>query len=271
MHKEDRKQIRLVLQYDGTDYSGWQVQPEARTIQGVLEEALVKIDPASSRIVAAGRTDAGVHAIEQIACFSTDVDHPPYVFQNALNAQIPKDIRILSAEYCDPGFHPRFNAIRKSYFYIVHQGHIPSPFLTRYCWSLPYNLNVAQMQEAAAHLIGRHDFTSFRAAGCGARSAEREIYFISVSKEKSMRFLQFDLQGNFMLLRIEANAFLRHMVRNIMGTLIEIGRGKSKPGDMAEILSKKDRSAAGPTAPPEGLFLEKVEYERQAGSFENRS
>lgn len=268
--ENNRKRIRLVLQYDGTNYCGWQVQPDARTIQGVLEEALVKIDPESSRITAAGRTDAGVHAMEQIACFSTKAVHPPHIFQNALNAQIPKDIRIVSAEYCSPDFHPRFDAIRKSYLYIIHEGHILSPFLTRYCWSLPYSLNVTHMREAAAYLMGKHDFSSFRATGCGARSTEREIYFISVSEERSMRFLQFDLQGNFMILRIEANAFLRHMVRNITGTLVEIGRGKNKPGDMAEILSKKNRAGAGPTAPPEGLFLEKVLYKRQDGSSAGR-
>jgi len=271
MQQDIRKHIRLVLQYDGTNYCGWQVQPDARTIQGVLEEVLVKIDPESSRITAAGRTDAGVHAMEQIACFSTKAVHPPRTFQNALNAQIPKDIRIVSVEYCSPNFHPRFDAIRKSYLYIIHEGHITSPFLTRYCWSLPYSLNVMHMREAAAYLMGKHDFSSFRATGCGAQSAEREIYFISVSKERSMRFLQFDLEGDFMILRIEANAFLRHMVRNIMGTLVETGRGKIKPGVMAKILSSKDRAVAGPTAPPEGLFLEKVLYEGQDESSRGRS
>jgi len=261
MNSEERKYLRLVLQYDGSEYSGWQVQPDAVTIQGILEDVLVKIAPDASRLIASGRTDAGVHALEQVVSFSTASDHRPSVFMRALNAQIPRAIRVISAEYCKSSFHPRFDAAGKRYTYIISTGTDIAPFLVRYAWHIPYRLNISRIRKASTYLVGEHDFSSFQASGCSAQTTTREIYSISIKQSRSMRFLPFTIHGTFLVISIEADAFLRHMVRNIIGTLVEIGRGELLPEDIVQILFLRDRSVAGPTAPAAGLFLEKVFYD----------
>lgn len=254
------KNIRLTLQYDGSQYAGWQVQPGARTVQGTLEAVIRGIAPDSSSLVAAGRTDAGVHAIEQVASFRTTSRHAPEVFARALNAQIPPDIRVTGASLSPPSFHPRFDARGKEYAYLIQHGGVPSPFTQRFSWLVTFSLDFEAMEAASRLLVGTHDFSSFRGSGCGAKTATREVRSIEVNRRPSMAFLDFPLQGDFVLIAITANAFLRHMARNIVGTLVDVGRGAIGAEEVADVLSARDRRRAGPTAPPGGLFLRKVWY-----------
>lgn len=254
------KNFKLTVQYDGTEYAGWQVQPHEQTIQSVIEEILRKLAPDSSRLIAAGRTDAGVHALEQVVCFRSGTKHSPDIIKNALNAQLPNDIHVLAAEHCDPDFNPRYDAGSKIYSYIIFNDTNISPFLHRFAWRVNYKLNIANMKKASENLLGRHDFSSFQASGCGAKNPVREILFIEIKKTKSMNFLTFKIQGNFLVVTVEANAFLRHMVRNIVGTLVEVGRGKMTAADIKKILSLKNRGLSGPTAPAHGLFLQEIFY-----------
>jgi tRNA pseudouridine38-40 synthase len=256
----DAKHIKLTIQYDGSEYSGWQVQPNEKTIQGVLESELEKIAPDRTRLVAAGRTDAGVHAIEQVASFRTSSGRDPAVIKNTLNALLPPDIRITDAAFCSETFHPRYDAKGKRYTYIIFNGPVVSPFVSRYAWHVRYRLNVATMKRASALLTGEHDFSSFQASGCSARNPVRNIHAIEIKRARTIRFLDFKVQGDFILIALEANAFLRHMVRNIVGTLTETGRGRLPAEDIKKILSYRDRTFSGPTAPPGGLFLQKIYY-----------
>jgi tRNA pseudouridine38-40 synthase len=254
------KSFKLTIQYDGTEYAGWQVQPNEKTVQGMIENILKKLAPDSSRLLATGRTDAGVHALEQIACFRTDVTHSPDTIKKALNAQLPNDIVILEAAYCNQSFHPRYDANKKIYSYTICTDQIISPFLYRYTWNAHYRLNISEMEKASLPLVGRHDFSSFQAAGCAAKDPVREIISIEIRKKKSMSFMNSAIRGNFLTISVEANSFLRHMVRNIVGTLVEVGRGRIKSDDMENILGSRDRTMSGPTAPAQGLFLHKVFY-----------
>jgi len=267
------RNIKLILQYDGTDYAGWQIQQsqvkrsekskverKIITIQGVLQETIKKITDENTKVLGATRTDAGVHALEQVASFKTHSDLKIDVFKRALNANLPPDIRILDVAECPEDFHPRFSAKSKIYSYIISNVRDYSVFLRRYSWQIPYQLNYNSMQEAARHLIGRHDFSSFRASGCGAKSTVRRIFTIEVSQFFSFEFLTFRFDIPLIKISIEADAFLRHMARNIVGTLVEVGRGKMLPQDVLDILKSRDRDSAGPTAPARGLFLEKIIY-----------
>ncbi len=254
------KSIKLTIQYDGTEYVGWQVQPNERTIQSVIEKTLRKIAPDSSRLLATGRTDSGVHALEQIACFKTAVKHSPDTIKKALNAQLPNDIVILEADYCDPSFHPRYDAFKKVYSYIICADQNISPFLHRYAWNIHYRLNIPEMKKASSSLIGQHDFSSFQASSCAAKNPTREIMSINIKKKTILPFMDLKIRGNFLTISVEANSFLRHMVRNIVGTLVEVGRGKIKADEINKILASGDRSRSGPTAPAQGLFLHQVFY-----------
>jgi len=254
------RNIRLTLQYDGTEYSGWQIQENAVTVQGLLEDALFTVTGERTRIAGAARTDAGVHAFEQVASFNTLSGLNTDVLHRALNANLPHDIRILAAGECPPGFHPRYSAKAKTYSFIISQNGPYSAFLERYSWNMPYALNCEAMREAASYLVGTHDFSSFRASGCGSKHPVRTIYGAEIAEMHSVEFIGFQFIAPVTRIRIRANAFLRHMARNIAGTLVEIGRGKSPPASMREILESKDRRNAGKTAPSCGLFLEKIEY-----------
>ena len=254
------RNIKINIQYDGTEYSGWQIQVREKTIQGLLEKAVLKVTDESSRIIGAGRTDAGVHALDQVALFKTDshLDRPTLV--RALNANLPLDIRIINAEEVDDDFHPRYRAKHKTYSYIISPLQSHSVFLRKYSWSMPYSLNRDAMLQAAGHLIGKQDFSSFRASGCSSKHPVRELMNIEISKSDSIDFMTFQFNTPVIKISITANAFLRHMVRNIVGTLFEIGRDRMPPEKMIEILNAKDRRAAGQTAPACGLFLEKMVY-----------
>lgn len=256
------KHIKLTLQFDGSGYSGWQVQENDRTIQGVLENALSTITKEESRITGCSRTDASVHALEFVASFKTSSTMKPDEFLRALNSNIPQDIRVIDSEECEEDFHPRYDAKSKLYSYIISTAVPQNVFLNRYAWQMPYreSLNVELMKEASKFLIGEHDFTSFRASGCGAKHPVRNVLSIKISEMPSIDFMTFRLEAPVIKISIEANAFLRHMVRNIVGTLVDVGKGKTSPSQVKEILNAKDRSAAGKTAPGYGLFLERVRY-----------
>lgn len=254
------RNIKLVLQYDGAHYHGWQIQKENATIQAVLQKRIRAITGEEVTVLAAGRTDAGVHALAQVAAFKTVSGLSCDTIKTALNAWLPCDIRITAACDADPAFHPRYDATGKVYFYIIANMQVISPFLHNYVWMVPQTLDFPGMCIAARLLQGTHDFTSFRASGCGAKTPTRTIFQSSIEKMDSLDFMTAGLSGNFLKLKIEGDAFLRHMVRNIAGTIIEIGKGKFRPDIIEELIAAKDRRLAGPTAPARGLFLERVNY-----------
>ncbi len=252
--------IRLDLQYDGTGYSGWQVQVKATTIQGLLEDAVFAVTGVRERVTGAARTDAGVHALHQVAGFSTRSGLEPLVFRRALNANLPHDIRVTDAAECPVDFHPRYRAVNKTYSYIISPSADFSVFLERYSWQMPYKLDCDAMREAANYLVGKKDFSSFRASGCSSKHPVREISQVSISEIDRVDFTGFRLNTPVIKISIEANAFLRHMARNIIGTLVDAGRGRIPPEKIKEILKSGDRRTAGRTAPARGLFLEKIRY-----------
>ncbi|MBI4848425.1 MAG: tRNA pseudouridine(38-40) synthase TruA [Nitrospirae bacterium] len=254
------RHIKITLQYDGTNYSGWQVQKNGTSIQGLLEGALYIITGERSRVTGAARTDAGVHALEQVAVFKTVSLMKPEVLLKALNGNLPRDIRVTNAGECGNYFHPRYDAKNKTYSYIISRTGAYSVFTERYSWNMPYKMNCEAMREAANYLAGEHDFACFRASGCSSKHPVRTIHSIEVSDLPSVEFISLRFDAPVIKISIKANAFLRHMVRNIAGTLVEIGRGKLSPSKMKEILESKDRGLAGPTARACGLFLEKIEY-----------
>jgi tRNA pseudouridine38-40 synthase len=241
--------FRLIVEYDGTEFHGWQVQPGKRTVQGTIEHALQRLLGHPMRVAAAGRTDAGVHASGQVICFHTERDFDATTIARALNALTPRDISVVSADVVSDDFDPRRAARRRRYLYRVWNRKVPSPFWSRFAWHVAYPLAVEPMAAAAAVLVGEHDFTSFRAAGCDARHPVRRVLRSEVSA-----------QGDLICYQIEATAFLRHMVRNIVGTLVEIGSGRRSPGEMETLLAARDRALAGATAPAHGLCLVAVEY-----------
>lgn len=254
------KKIKLLLEYDGTAYQGWQIQKEGITIQGILEEKILKITGERSRVIAAGRTDAGVHALGQVAAFRTISRLEPEAIKRALNALLPYDIRVIETSEVNDSFHPIYDAVKKSYFYIIANQRISSAFLCRYSRQIPQQLELKSMKYAAQTLIGRHDFSSFMGTGSSIKDPEREIFLLSIDKLDNIDFMTVSMRGEFIKIRIEANGFLRHMVRNIVGTLVEIGRGRISPDKINEILKSRDRKLAGPTAPANGLFLERIVY-----------
>lgn len=241
---------KLTIEYDGTDYHGWQVQPNALTLQAVIEEAVLKLTGEKIRVAAAGRTDAGVHACGQVISFVLARAKPVDVVWRALNALTPRDIAIRTAEIVGDDFDPRRAARRRRYVYRIWNERVPSPFWRRYAWHVPRQLGVDAMQEAAAALIGEHDFTSFRAADCEAENPVRRV-----DRSDCVR------DGSLIVYTIEATAFLKHMVRNIIGTLVDVGLHDRPSSSIVSILAARDRNRAGATAPATGLCLVEVRYE----------
>lgn len=256
------RNVALTIQYEGTNYNGWQIQSRQNvpTIQGILQQAIQKITGESIKLIAAGRTDAGVHAIYQVASFLTYTNLKTDVIQSALNANLPYDIRILNVCDKDIKFNPRFDAKSKVYSYFISNSKIVSPFLYKYTWNLPYELDFEEMEASLKLLLGQHDFSSFRGSCCGAKSAIKTIFSVKIQKKQCIDFMSFCISGNFIKFSIEADSFLRHMVRNIVGTIVEIGRGRWKAEDISRILLARCRKTAGQTAPAKGLFLEKINY-----------
>jgi tRNA pseudouridine38-40 synthase len=242
--------FKITLAYDGTDFVGWQRQASGASIQGILEDILHKLDVREVAVIGAGRTDAGVHALGQVASFSIDRAIAAGVLVRLLNAQLPGDIRVLSAQEVAPAFHARFDATWKKYRYRIWNEDVISPFERRYAWHVAGGLDVEAMAAGARLLEGRHDFSAFQAAGSSVCTTER---FVSSSRVVS--------EGPGPLLyEISGDGFLRHMVRNIVGTLVEVGRRRRSVEWMAEVLAARCRAQAGPTAPARGLFLAQVEY-----------
>jgi len=254
------RKIGLILEYDGTAYHGWQIQKKGVTIQGILEEKIVKISGRQSRVIGASRTDAGVHALAQVATFSTESGLQLQRIKGGLNALLPQDIRILDASEVDKSYHPRHNARRKSYFYLISNHRKSSAFLYRYTWGVKQPLDVQSMIDAAQCLIGKHNFSSFQGTGSDIRNPVREIFSLKIEKFDEIDFMTACMKGKFIKITIEADGFLRHMARNIVGTLMEIGRGRMASHRMEEILQAWNRRLAGPNVPPNGLFLEKIVY-----------
>jgi tRNA pseudouridine38-40 synthase len=255
--------IKLTLAYDGTRYVGWQRQAEGASIQGLLEDALAEIDGEVVPVVGAGRTDAGVHALGQVASFHLRHPMPVETLVRALNARLPEDVRALRAEEAEPGFHARYSARAKTYRYRLSIGAAADPFGWRFLWQVPTRLDQDAMRQALSTVVGRHDFASFQGAGSSVRTTVRTVTTARVlpAPSGSDGSLAAPALGAPVLhVEITADGFLRHMVRTIVGTVVEVGQGRRTPTDVAEALAARDRARAGPTAPARGLFLVGVDY-----------
>lgn len=242
--------IRLILAYDGTEFSGWQIQPGVRTVQWVMEDRLAMVLTHQVRIVGSGRTDAGVHALGQAASFSTDRSIPLKGLQRGLNSLLPDDVRVMSAEEVSEGFDARRSARSKVYRYTIHNAPLPCVLDRFRTWHVREPLDVAAMSDAARRLVGRHDFSAFQASDKRPRSALREMWRAAV----------FRRPGHLVLVELEADGFVMHMVRNIVGSLVDVGLSRTTPDRFREILEGRDRTKAGPTAPARGLCLVEVKY-----------
>lgn len=249
------RNIRLILAYDGTDFCGWQRQPDAPSIQACLEGALHKLTGVSTEVCGSGRTDAGVHAEHQVANFHTDSTIPCANFVKALNHLLPPTVRIRGAGDVPTTFHARYDVRRKTYRYRIVTTAVCSPLLCRYVYHHPYQLNRALMSVAAGVFEGEHDFTSFAAADAHDNE-ESKSNVRAVFRSR----LLWRPQSSMLVYEVTGKGFLRYMVRNIVGTLIEVGRGRLDPSDMLTILEARDRAQAGPTAPAHGLCLMHVDY-----------
>jgi tRNA pseudouridine38-40 synthase len=256
------RNIKLTLAYDGTDFSGWQIQPGESTIQGALTDAVEKLTQCRLLVQGAGRTDAGVHASGQVANFNTPSPLSAGEFPRALNALLPPSIRVFASEEVGLDFHARRSALSKTYRYRIFRGRVVPPFLWRYVQHDPFPLDFDAMAEAARKFEGEHDFTSF-AASTGSeeddreRTASRTIFRSELLRFPSERPAERDEEWVY---EVRGKSFMRHMVRKMVGTLVEVGRGKRKPEAIAALFALRDRSKSGPTMPPQGLCLVEVEY-----------
>jgi tRNA pseudouridine38-40 synthase len=260
---------KLTLTYDGSPFSGWQVQPSQPTVQGKLAAAIEHITGETVLPQGSGRTDAGVHALGQVASFALAAPIPAANLLRALNRALPPAIRVLTAEPAPPGFHARHNALRKTYEYRIFERRILpensthericSPFLAPYAWDCRWPLNLAPMQQAATRLLGTHDFTSFAATDPDL-TQRTEAAASAPNPIKTIHASTLTREDGLLRYRVTGSGFLHHMVRNIVGTLVEIGRGALPAQEIPRILAARDRSAASPTAPAQGLYLVSVEY-----------
>lgn len=243
--------LKLTLAYDGTPFVGWQRQAQGGSVQGLLEAILAQLEGSPVDVHGAGRTDAGVHALGQVASvrFASSRDAPTVM--RALNARLPPEVRVVHADEVPEGFHARFSSRSKTYRYVIRNAAVVSPFEHRYVWHIPEPLDVDAMQIAAPMLVGTHDFAAFRSAGSDPRTTVRTI-----SRSELLA-----TDASLLSYEIAGDGFLRHMVRAIAGTLVEIGRGWRSPTSIAELLDGGTRAAAGATAPPHGLFLVRVDYD----------
>lgn len=276
--------FKVTLAYDGSEFVGWQRQASGTSIQGLIEQALRELDQREVAVVGAGRTDAGVHARGQVASFSLARPIEAGALVGALNARLPDAVRIINAETVPDSFHARFDAALKVYRYRIWNADVFDPFERRYAWHLVGSLDRNAMDAAAQLIRGRHDFAAFQAAGSSARSSVREIFSSKViaglkpcatsevvgatreTVDATRTTSGAALQGGdpVIVYEVSADGFLRHMVRAIVGTLVEIGRGRRSIAWMGEVLAGRDRSRAGPTAPPAGLVLVSVGYSSEA-------
>jgi len=285
--------LKLTIAYDGTAYAGWQLQPGKPTVQGTLEDAIAKVTGRHVRILASGRTDAGVHALGQVVRVRTDSALPPEVLLRAINANLPHDIAVLDAAESRDGFHPIADVVRKRYRYAIHDDPVRDVFRRHFVWHYIYGrLDADAMRRAAAVLLGTHDFSSFESSGAERKTSVRTVFDISVERGRAGQGEKEGLGirdrglgiGNcrnaprlrsrgtcdpdfddFITIEVEADGFLYNMVRAIVGTLVEVGRGSQPESWLGEVLRAMDRRAAGPTAPPQGLCLARVEYKTATG------
>lgn len=249
------KRVRLTLEYDGTDFAGFQLQGKGeRTVQGDLEAALLQITGTQIRVSGAGRTDAGVHALGQVAHFDVDWKISEEKIVGALNAHLPRDISVLQAGYAEQEFHARFSATSRTYRYAILNRPQPSALLTRYVWHVTRPLSVEAMQEAGRTLCGTHDFATFGQPSAPGLSTVRFVERIAVRPWKN---------GSCLLVTVRGNAFLRQMVRSLVGTLVMVGQEKLERGEVLKLLEVRDRRACPPIAPAKGLCLVKVGYDGQ--------
>ena len=242
--------LKLTLAYDGTRFVGWQRQAEGESIQGVLEEALARFEGGPVTVHGAGRTDAGVHALGQVASVRVTCTHDIATLTRALNAQLPEDVRVLSVEDAEPEFHARFSARSKTYRYMIRTAPIVMPFERAYVWHLAERLNLAAMGDAASMVTGTHDFAAFQSVGTETPGSVRTILRSEVR----------EIEPSLLAYEVTGEGFLRYMVRALTGTLVEIGRGWRAPDSMRDLLAGGRRADAGATAPPHGLFLVAVDY-----------
>lgn len=242
--------VKLVLEYDGTNYVGWQIQHNGASVQGRLQRALQELVGQPVAVQAAGRTDAGVHARGQVVAFDAPGQLPLKAYWMGLNALLPDDIAVVRAEEVDPAFDPRRWTRGKRYRYLVSNRRSRTPLRRLTHWEIYLPLQLAVMQEAAPVLLGRHDFSAFRASDCQAAHPVRELRRLEVR----------GASGDEVEFLVEGTAFMKHMVRNLVGSLVDVGRGKHPPGWIAELLAGRDRTRAGPTAPAHGLYLDEVFY-----------
>ncbi|HUK52513.1 MAG TPA: tRNA pseudouridine(38-40) synthase TruA [Candidatus Binatia bacterium] len=273
------RNIRLTLAYDGTDFHGWALQPNRPTIQGTLVEVASRLTGERVFLLGAGRTDAGVHALGQTASFKTQAGLTTEEFLRAFNALLPSSIRVLRCEEESPDFQPRWNALAKIYQYRIYRGRIMPPFDQRYVLHYPFPLDEAAMSRAAGLFVGTHDFTAFAASTAGEEAGKqkepvREILSAEIARVArgniwSRTFAAIPAAGEAqvsgsggeeLVFTVRGRSFLRFMVRKMTGTLLEIGRGRLAPEDIPRLFESRDRTAAGPTVPPQGLFLVEVEY-----------
>lgn len=243
------RNVKLTLEYDGGRYSGWQLQANQLTVQGEVEAALSRITAAPVRTIASGRTDAGTHALGQVVNFRTEstIDNASLV--RGANALLPHDIAVRKAEDVPPDFHARYSALSKTYRYLILNRKEPSPFYRSYAWHIPYHLDMDAMAASLLLFKGKRDCSSFRAVSSSDRNPIRNILRVAIERK-----------GDFISLELEADSFLRHMVRIIVGTIVDVGRGRLTPEDVERILEVRDRAAAGPTATAKGLYLMEVNY-----------
>ena len=243
------RNVKIIIQYDGTDYHGWQIQPNGRTIQGELTRVLSLLDHRHVTVHGAGRTDAGVHAEGQVANFLLEHSFDPRELRDALNGNLDRDIRVIEVEFVDDSFNARFSARRKTYRYRVWTGDVVSPFIRRYAHHYRGALDIQQMRVAASSLIGTHDFSAFTVSTSEVSSHVRTLERLDIEP----------FEDGLSIIAV-ADGFLRYMVRTIAGTLIDVGRGHSSAAKVADILESRDRSRAGAMAPAAGLTLVRVDY-----------
>ena len=243
------RNLKITLAYDGTGFLGWQRQAQGRTVQSTLEDALEKLFGHKARTIASGRTDTGVHALGQVVNVHTDSRIPLQGLHRALNSMLRGDISVLSVEEAAEDFHARFMAIAKKYVYIIDSSPVPSPFCARYALHVEGGLDIQAMKMSVSYLLGEHDFSAFMGSGSSVKTTRRKIFSTGVFP-----------RGHRIYFYIQGSGFLRHMVSNIVGTMILVGQGKIRADDMGRILDGRDRTCAGPTAPPHGLYLIGVDY-----------